>query len=70
MCWLYAKESDRPAWPSNSLARAMPQALMRSMHVWLVGHPSLMRAAWIGLLLILAACQNDSGGGGGGVPGY
>jgi hypothetical protein len=45
-------------------------ALMRSMHVWLVGHPSLMRAAWIGLLLILAACQNDSGGGGGGVPGY
>jgi hypothetical protein len=40
------------------------------MHVWLVGQPSLMRAAWIGLLLILAACQNDSGGGGGGVPGY
>ena len=43
---------------------------MRSIEAWLGAHRSLMRAAWIGLLLVLAACQNDSGGGGGGVPGY
>jgi hypothetical protein len=45
---------------------------MRSIEVWLGAHRSLMRAAWIGLLLVLAACNNDGGGGGGGggVPGY
>ena len=45
---------------------------MRFVEGWLARHRALVRWAWIGMLLILAACNNDNtgGDGGGGVPGY
>ena len=31
-----------------------------------IRHPDMLRWAWLGFLLALAACNNGSGGGGGG----
>jgi hypothetical protein len=44
---------------------------MNNLRILRYRYPSLLRWAWLALLLVLAACnQGNDGGGGGGGPAY